>query len=60
MTELSSLGHKTYDIRFATLCKTQPRSSSKGRYNYKNGKMGWGHLKIFFFRTTEPEKLIFT
>jgi hypothetical protein len=23
--------------------------------NYKNAKMGWGHLKIFFSRTTEPE-----
>jgi hypothetical protein len=23
--------------------------------NYKNTKMGWGHLKIFFSRTTEPE-----
>jgi hypothetical protein len=23
--------------------------------NYKNKKMGWGHLKIFFSRTTEPE-----
>jgi hypothetical protein len=22
--------------------------------------MGWGHLKIFFSRTTEPEELIFT
>jgi hypothetical protein len=21
----------------------------------KNAKMGWGHLKIFFSRTTEPE-----
>jgi hypothetical protein len=21
--------------------------------NYKNAKMGWGHLKIFFSRTTE-------
>jgi hypothetical protein len=20
----------------------------------KNAKMGWGHLKIFFYRTTEP------
>jgi hypothetical protein len=28
--------------------------------NYKNAKMGWGHLKIFFSRTTEPEELIFT
>jgi hypothetical protein len=23
--------------------------------NHKNVKMGWGHLKIFFSRTTEPE-----
>jgi hypothetical protein len=22
--------------------------------NYKNVKMGWGHLKIFFSRTTGP------
>jgi hypothetical protein len=23
--------------------------------NHKNAKMGWVHLKIFFFRSTEPE-----
>jgi hypothetical protein len=23
--------------------------------NHKNSKMGWGHLKVFFSRTTEPE-----
>jgi hypothetical protein len=23
--------------------------------NYKIAKMGWGHLNIFFSRTTEPE-----
>jgi hypothetical protein len=23
--------------------------------NLKNAKMGWGHLKIFFSRITEPE-----
>jgi hypothetical protein len=23
--------------------------------NYKNAKIGWVNLKIFFFRTTEPE-----
>jgi hypothetical protein len=28
--------------------------------NYKNVKMGWGHLKIFFLRTMKPEKLNFT
>jgi hypothetical protein len=28
--------------------------------NYKNAKMGWGHIKIFFSRTTEPEELICT
>jgi hypothetical protein len=25
--------------------------------NYKNVKMGWGHLNIFFSRITCPEKL---
>jgi hypothetical protein len=35
-------------------------SSDKGPHplqrgdNHKNVKMGWGHLKIFFFRTTVP------
>jgi hypothetical protein len=23
--------------------------------NYKNAEMGWGHLRLFFSRTTEPE-----
>jgi hypothetical protein len=27
--------------------------------NYKNVKMGLGHLKFFFSRITGPEKLIF-
>jgi hypothetical protein len=31
----------------------------RGDY-YKNAKMGWGHLKTFFSRTTELEELIFT
>jgi hypothetical protein len=25
-----------------------------------NSKNGWGHLKIFFSQTSEPEELIFT
>jgi hypothetical protein len=28
--------------------------------NLKNAKMGWGHLKIFFSRTSKPEYIIFT
>jgi hypothetical protein len=28
--------------------------------NYKNGKMGWDHLKNFFSGITSPEKLKFT
>jgi hypothetical protein len=28
--------------------------------NYKNAKLGWGHFKIFFSKTTVPEKLRFT
>jgi hypothetical protein len=32
----------------------------KGEDNYKNAKRGCGHLKIFFSRSTRPEKLEFT
>jgi hypothetical protein len=32
----------------------------KGEIDFKNVKIGWGHLKIFFSRTTGPEKLTFT
>jgi hypothetical protein len=35
----------------------------KGQVLFKGeiiAKMGWGHIKIFFSRTTEPEELIFT
>jgi hypothetical protein len=28
--------------------------------NCKHIKMGWSHLKIFFFKTMKPEKLNFT
>jgi hypothetical protein len=36
-----------------------PDSLQRGD-NHKNIKMGLGHLKIDFFRTTKPEKLNFT
>jgi hypothetical protein len=35
----------------------------KGRVLFKGeiiAKMGWGHLKFLFLRTTKPEKLNFT
>jgi hypothetical protein len=28
--------------------------------NHRNANKGWDHLNIFFFRTNEPEELIFT
>jgi hypothetical protein len=39
------------------LYKLRARSFSKREIITK---MGWGHLKIFFSQTTEPEELIFT
>jgi hypothetical protein len=36
----------------------RPSPLQKGD-NHKNSQMGWGHLKVFFSRTTEPEELIF-
>jgi hypothetical protein len=37
----------------------QPGPLERGD-NHKNAKIGWGHLKIFYSRTTKPEKLRFT
>jgi hypothetical protein len=28
--------------------------------NFENAKLGWGHLKILFSQTIEPENLKFT
>jgi hypothetical protein len=39
--------------------KKGPDSQQRGD-SHKNAKMGWGHLKIFFSGSTEPEELIFT
>jgi hypothetical protein len=36
-----------------------PGSPQRGD-NHKTTKLVWGHLKIFFSRTTEPEEFIFT
>jgi hypothetical protein len=36
-------------------CSNKGPSPLQGGDNYKNAKMGWGHLKIFFSKTTEPE-----
>jgi hypothetical protein len=30
------------------------------RYNEKNAKLRWSHIKIYFSRTTVSEKLCFT
>jgi hypothetical protein len=36
-------------------CSNKGPSPLQRGDNHKNAKMGWGHLKIFFSRTTEPE-----
>jgi hypothetical protein len=35
-------------------CSNKGSGSLQRGDNHKNAKMGWGHLKIFFSRTTEP------
>jgi hypothetical protein len=35
-------------------CSNKGPGSLQRRDNHKNEKMGWGHLKIFFSRTTGP------
>jgi hypothetical protein len=41
-------------------CSNEGPGLLQRRDNHKNAKMGWGHLKIFFSRTTEVEELTFT
>jgi hypothetical protein len=41
-------------------CTNQGSGPFQTGDNHKNAKMGWGHSKIFFSRTEEPEELIFT
>jgi hypothetical protein len=36
-------------------CSNQEPGPPQMGDNCKNVKMGWGYLKIFFSRTTEPE-----
>jgi hypothetical protein len=36
-------------------CPNEEPGPLQRRDHYKNAKMGWGHLKIFFSRTTEPD-----
>jgi hypothetical protein len=40
--------------RILNYSKKGPGPLQRG-YNHKNAEMGWGHLKIFFSGTTEPE-----
>jgi hypothetical protein len=48
-------------VKHIQVCSNKgPGPLQKKGDNYKNVKMGWGHLKIFFSRITGPEKLIFT
>jgi hypothetical protein len=36
-------------------CSNKGPGPLQREVNLKNAKMGWGHLKIFFSRTSEPE-----
>jgi hypothetical protein len=36
-------------------CSNKGPDSLQRGDNYKIAKIGWGHLKIFFSRTTKPE-----
>jgi hypothetical protein len=46
-------------VKGIQVCSSKgPNPLQRGDY-HNNVKMGWGHLKILFFRTNGPEKLKF-
>jgi hypothetical protein len=47
-------------VKGIQVCSNKGPGSLQRGDNHKNMKMGLGHLKIFFFKTTKPEKLNFT
>jgi hypothetical protein len=42
------------------VCSNKEQSHLRMGDNHKSAKIRWGHLNIFFSRTTRPEKLRFT
>jgi hypothetical protein len=47
-------------VKGIQVCSNKGPGPLQREDNHKNVEMGWGHLKIFFSRTTGPEKLNFT
>jgi hypothetical protein len=47
-------------VRGIKICTNKGPDPLQKEDNHKNVKLGWDHLKIFFSRTTGPEKLKFT
>jgi hypothetical protein len=41
-------------VKEIQVCSNREPGPLQGGDNHKNVKMGWGHLKIFFSRTTGP------
>jgi hypothetical protein len=41
-------------VKGIQICSNKGRSPLQKGDNHKNVKMGWGHLKIFLFRTIGP------
>jgi hypothetical protein len=47
-------------VKGIQICSNKWSGPLQREDNYKNEKMEWGHLEIFFSRITGPEKLKFT
>jgi hypothetical protein len=54
------LGTNYPEVKGIQNCTNQGPGPFERGDNHKNANMGWGHLKIFFTQTIEPEELIFT
>jgi hypothetical protein len=49
------LGKKHPWVNVILNCSNKGQGPLQRGDNFKNAKMGCGHLKLFFFRTTQPE-----
>jgi hypothetical protein len=47
-------------VKGIQVCTNEKPGPLQNGDNHKNAKIGWSHLKIYFSRTTGPQKLKFT
>jgi len=53
----TNLGTEYPWVKGIKVCSNEGPCPLPRGYNQERANIGWGHLKIFFSRTTRPEKM---